>query len=491
MVVKKMTKIKVAMIVLNAISHDIRVLKEAQSLKNENYDVSIIGVADNRSQLYERVDKVSIFRVVAKPSKKSIFMKILNGCAKPWKLLGMLAFSFSFYLLIACFYARHFDPGNISASFNALSKGILDNYGWLFLFVNLSLLFGDMIFKTGVKVLKYTQKRASFEIISISKLYDELNRIKNINYHMQATLAQLNPAIVHCHDLNSLVIGAAYKRKKKGNCILVYDSHEIFELTTGSTFFRRLVFTYIQKKLSKQVDGFITINRSIAEFLRQKYSSLPEVNIIKNASIFKTIEKKENLFYQHLNIPENKKIILFQGGFGVGRGLVKLVQAAKFFNDEWVVVFMGWGKLHATLQQLASRNGLLNSRVFFGDKVSQEDLPYWTSSATIGIIPYENTCLNHLYCTPNKLWEYTLAGVPILASPFPEMKKIINQGVGWLLEDPINEHNIAHVVRNIAQNDIDDAKKKCIEFIKQDNWSKYETRLLTLYGSLKPMKQVA
>lgn len=62
------------------------------------------------------------------------------------------------------------------------------------------------------------------------------------------------------------------------------------------------------------------------------------------------------------------------------------------------------------------------------------ELPLWTAGATVGLIPYMNRGLNHWYCTPNKLWEYPSAGVPVLASPFPEMMKLIQaHGFGWAL----------------------------------------------------------
>lgn len=474
------------MIVLNTVSHDIRVLKQAKSLKKENYKVSIVGIQDNLSLEYEELEGIEIFRTRVKSVNHKALLSLANNLTKPWKFLCMLIFTLFFFIT---WYFESLVPFNESLNdFYILIKQLIDKPGLILFMGNFFILFGDIIYKISTRTFRNFYKDLRKNILNINRLFFELHRIKKINPLIQNMLVKINPAIVHCHDLNALIIGAAYKKEKKGQCILVYDSHEIFELTTGSTFVRQIVFSYLQRKLSVKVDGFITINQSIANYLKSKYSNLPKVNIIKNAAVYKKIRNNENMFTKHLNIPEGKKILLFQGGFGAGRGLIKLVMAGKYLKDEWVIVFMGWGKLQTLLQQTANKHGLLNSRIFFCDKVSQEALPYWTASATVGIIPYENTCLNHLYCTPNKLWEYTLAGVPILASPFPEMKKIIDQGVGWLLEDPLNEFNIAKAVNQLTDYDILCAKKKSKEFIKRDNWSKYEARLITLYDSLKPVK---
>ena len=65
-------------------------------------------------------------------------------------------------------------------------------------------------------------------------------------------------------------------------------------------------------------------------------------------------------------------------------------------------------------------------RVVFLPGVPNSDLKYWTAGATLGVILYENTCLKHLFCTPNKLWEHPAAGVPILATDLKEIAKMVS-----------------------------------------------------------------
>lgn len=51
--------------------------------------------------------------------------------------------------------------------------------------------------------------------------------------------------------------------------------------------------------------------------------------------------------------------------------------------------------------------------------------PDYTSSADFGILFYENNCLNHNYCSPNKMFEYLMAEIPVIASNLYEMKRLI------------------------------------------------------------------
>ena len=95
----------------------------------------------------------------------------------------------------------------------------------------------------------------------------------------------------------------------------------------------------------------------------------------------------------------------------------------------------------------------------------------WTAGASLGAIPYENVGLNHLYCTPNKLWEYPMAGVPILATDLVELgRSLRSNGIGVLLP---REFDAADVVR--AVNDIDDdglasMGRACARYAERENW---------------------
>ncbi len=71
------------------------------------------------------------------------------------------------------------------------------------------------------------------------------------------------------------------------------------------------------------------------------------------------------------------------------------------------------------LEGMVAERGLERC-VHFIPTVPLAELLAWTASADIGVQPIRNTCLNHLSTDSNKLFEYAMAGLPVVASDFPE-----------------------------------------------------------------------
>jgi glycosyltransferase involved in cell wall biosynthesis len=76
----------------------------------------------------------------------------------------------------------------------------------------------------------------------------------------------------------------------------------------------------------------------------------------------------------------------------------------------------------------------LTDKVVFTGRVPFEDLPTYTAQADIGINLLENWGLSYYYSLPNRIFDYIREGVPILASDFPEIRKITTRyNIGTLV----------------------------------------------------------
>jgi len=104
--------------------------------------------------------------------------------------------------------------------------------------------------------------------------------------------------------------------------------------------------------------------------------------------------------------------------------------------------------------RITKSHGLLNRRIFFHEPVPVQHLLPYTASADAGIIPYPNLGLNKYYCTPNKLFEFIVAGLPILANDLPELNRFVaQQGIGMNL--PMNSpEDIARAIDVFFSSDL-------------------------------------
>lgn len=128
----------------------------------------------------------------------------------------------------------------------------------------------------------------------------------------------------------------------------------------------------------------------------------------------------------------------------------------------------------------------MSDKVRFVPGVPASELLLWTQGATVGIIPYENKMLNHWISTPNKLWEYPNAGVPLIVQPFPEMRRVVETyRCGWILPEELSPGAIADLIASLTDDMIAAARAGCRHFVEEDSWSStYQGRLLDLYDKL-------
>ena len=82
----------------------------------------------------------------------------------------------------------------------------------------------------------------------------------------------------------------------------------------------------------------------------------------------------------------------------------------------------------------------LEERVVFAGQIPLQDLFPYTCRADIVLSIEKDVSINYRLCLPNKFLDYIQARVPVLVSPFPEMKAVVDQyGIGEFIEshDPV------------------------------------------------------
>jgi len=237
--------------------------------------------------------------------------------------------------------------------------------------------------------------------------------------------------VVHCNDLNAMPIGYLLKKFSRNKVKIVYDCHEYETERDGTSSFEKKVLKFVEKYLIKFADSVITVSDSIARCYSEDYG-IDKPKLVLNCPML-VEQNKYDLFRRILGIRPDQTIFLYQGGLKGGRGIELILEAfSDLESDENVLVCMGYGPLESAIREKASDY----KTIFFHPAVSQDVLLDYTSSADYGILFYEDTCLNHRYCSPNKIFEYLMAGLPVLTSNLYEVRRLVeSEGVGIVAQE--------------------------------------------------------
>jgi glycosyltransferase involved in cell wall biosynthesis len=215
---------------------------------------------------------------------------------------------------------------------------------------------------------------------------------------------------------------------------VVYDAHELESEKNGLRGVEKKLVKIIERLLIGMVDIVLVVNDSIYDHYLNMYPELKNIRVIKNVMpIDKSVQISSDALRVSLNIDKEKTIFLYQGGIEKGRGIELLIEA--FIKSEITnssLVFMGYGSLKNII--LAAAKG--NENIYYHESVALDMLMEYTSSADVGLSIIENTCLSYYYCLPNKIFEYISAGLPIIASNFPEIRKVVDQYEAGVLVNP-------------------------------------------------------
>lgn len=281
--------------------------------------------------------------------------------------------------------------------------------------------------------------------------------------------------ILVSNDLDTLPANFLVSRLKGAK--LVYDSHEYFtevpELI-GRNFVKRFWQT-IEKLLVPGVHAAYTVNESLAKMYSAKYGI--EFGVLRNVPDNQYAE-------QEIAIPElfeKEGFIIYQGSVNKDRGLEELIDIIST-DKKYRLAIAGNGDRIQNLKEIVLNKGLVENIHFFG-KLEPSKLKSLTRRAGLGLSLEKKTNLNYYYALPNKLFDYINAGIPVLCSEFPEMKKIVENYKVGMIVDPEDRKKI----RESLDVMISDQKKRK-EWMenakvasKELSWEKEKKKIKNIY----------
>lgn len=217
---------------------------------------------------------------------------------------------------------------------------------------------------------------------------------------------------------------------------LFFDAHEMFpevpELVGRprvKRFWMRIEDRIIPR-INRKGRAAVTVCQSIADIYRERYGL--NMAVVRNVPMFYA-ESHDDMTDGLLDkLPQGKHILLYQGAVNIGRGIEWIMDAMPYLDDCHFVV-AGVGDEYNLLKQRAECEDLRDKVTFLG-RVAPEKLHSLTKHASLGMSLLENRGLNYYYSLPNRLADFVQAGVPVLATDFPEIRRVVEgYGIGTLV----------------------------------------------------------
>lgn len=249
-------------------------------------------------------------------------------------------------------------------------------------------------------------------------------------------------ADVYCL-LPAVVLGWRWK------AAVIYDSRELYSSLSSLAHrpIAQRILAWYERVLVRHVARVVASGERDADELVGLLNLPLRPLVVLNVPFYQE-PPKSNLLHQRCGIPSQQPILLYQGAVQKGRGLLQVIDAISLIPALHCCI-LGRGEFSPVIAEYAARRGVLD-RVHLLGAVPYNELLKWTAAADIGWCWIEPISHSYELALPNKLFEYAMARIPVLASDLPAVREILEQfPFGVLVSPAATAEELAQAIQHL------------------------------------------
>jgi glycosyltransferase involved in cell wall biosynthesis len=305
--------------------------------------------------------------------------------------------------------------------------------------------------------------------------------------HLWRAARRRRPAVIHAHDYYLAWPGWATARLSGAR--FVYDAHELIVPEPGERQSRReRLFYQLERWTVGRADLVIAANDRRAELMREHYRLARTPLVVGNVP--PAPQKRADLEEVLGRWPRLRRTrpgsvrVVYQGDIDLDRGLGVFVEAMKLLEERFEIVFVGGGPHVEALGQRCTEAGL-GERAVVAGRIPRADLEAFLPACDVGIITYSTRGLNCIYCAPNKIYEYSQAGLPCLAVGSDYLCELVQRGgIGLGIPRPRASAEAVAAALTALGSDLGAYRAACARFAREHGWEQEMARLMESYCHL-------
>jgi len=233
------------------------------------------------------------------------------------------------------------------------------------------------------------------------------------------------------------------------------------------------------QKCLKNISGLIVITTKLKE-LHQPFCQniLVATDGVDLKQFTLNISQKEAR--DKLELPLDKKIVLYTGHLYKWKGAEVLAEAAQYLPENYQVYFVGGTKddiiefKSQVSPAMSDSEGSLKSQVKIIGHRPYQEMPIWLKAADVLVMTGNpEAAISQHYTSPMKLFEYMASQRPIVASNMPSFREVLNVSNAVLVKAG-DAKALAEGIKKVGENQLlaNQLSNQAYQNVQQYTWEK-------------------